>query len=96
MLDRERWLLGRGRGRGEGGAPRGGRTDKSKSPQTHRLGAPPELGHDRALSAPPSRSHSCLCPSPPASLCLGPATAQVSGGCGLPVGRLGEAQDLSS
>lgn len=83
-------------GEGEGeGAPRGGRTDKSKSPQTHRLGTSPELGHDRTLSAPPSRSHSCLCPSP-ASLCLGPATAQVSGGCGLPVGRLGEAQDLSS
>lgn len=73
---------------GDDGPPKGGRTDKK---------TPSELGCDRTLSPTPSSSHSCLCPSPLASLCLGPAVeggqGPVFGGCSLP---LGETDNLSS
>lgn len=78
------WVGKGGFSGGDDGAPKGGRTNKK---------TPSELGCDCTLSPPPSSSHSCLCPSPLASLCLGPAAGQVFGGCGLP---LGETENLSS
>lgn len=89
-MDRERWLLGRGR---VGPSEVEGLT-RVKAHRQHSLGASPELGDDHTLSSPPSRAAAVPALLPLALSCQ-PTGAQISGVCSFLVWCLGEVQDLS-